>query len=105
MVCAWDKNKVFIAFCRDTETEVRRVIEPELAQTRRVRKTRLPLLHINKSDMDSDEEMQQIDSEPPSLPSAAKGKGKAVIDDELGDHAAGRDDTLPWYMKFLSRSR
>ena len=55
--------------------------------------------------MDSDEEMQQIDSEPPSLPSAAKGKGKAVLDDEPGDHAAGRDDTLPWYMRFLSHSR
>jgi len=55
--------------------------------------------------MDSDEEMQQIDSQPLSLPSAAKGKGKAIINDELGDHAAGRDDTLPWYMRFLPRSR
>ncbi|SRR5712691_8490347 len=105
MVCAWDKNKVFIAFCRDTETGARRV---SLSQTRRRRvrtKTRLPLLHTYKSDMDSDEEMQQIDSEPPSLPSAAKGKGKAIIGDELRDHAAGRDDTLPWYMRFLPRSR
>ena len=54
--------------------------------------------------MDSDEEMQQIDTEPPSFPSVAKGKGKALNDD-LEDPAAGRDDTLPWYMEFLSRSR
>jgi len=99
MVCAWDKNKVFTAFCRDGARRV------PLSQTRRVRKTRLPPLHTYKSDMDSDEEMQQIDSEPPPLPSAAKGKGKAVLDDEPGDHATGRDDTLPWYMRFLSRSR
>jgi hypothetical protein len=55
--------------------------------------------------MDSDEEMQQVDSEAPFLPSVAKGKGKATLDDDLEDPAAGRDDTLPWYMKFLSRSR
>jgi hypothetical protein len=54
--------------------------------------------------MDSDEEMPLVDSEPPSLPSIAKGKGKALNDD-LEDPAAGRDDTLPWYMEFLSRSR
>jgi len=55
--------------------------------------------------MDSDEEMQQMDSEPPFFPSVSKGKGKAVLQDELEDLAARRDDTLPWYMKFLSRSR
>ena len=53
--------------------------------------------------VDSDEEMQ-FDSQPPSS-SAAKGKGKAVFQDELEDPAGGRDDTLPWYMKSLSRSR
>jgi hypothetical protein len=53
--------------------------------------------------MDSDEEMQ-IDPQLPSL-SAAKGKGKAVFQDELENPAGGRDDTLPWYMKPLSRSR
>lgn len=52
--------------------------------------------------MDSDEEMQQIDSELPSFPSVAKGKGKADFHDE---DPGGRDDTLPWYMKSLSRSR
>jgi hypothetical protein len=57
------------------------------------------------STMDSDEEMQQIDSEIPSFSSAAKGKGKAVFQDELEDPTGGRDDTLPWYMKSLSRSR
>jgi hypothetical protein len=55
--------------------------------------------------MDSDEEMQQIDPEFPSFSSVAKGKGKAVFQDELEDPAVGRDDTLPWYMKSLSRSR
>jgi len=55
--------------------------------------------------MDSEEEMQQVDSEAPSVPSMAKGKGKATLGDDLEDSAAGRDDTLPWYMKFLSRSR
>ena len=54
--------------------------------------------------MDSDEEMQQTDPQLPSL-SVAKGKGKAVLHDEPEDPSAGRDDTLPWYMKFLSRSR
>jgi hypothetical protein len=55
--------------------------------------------------MDSDEEMQQIDSELPSFSSAAKGKGKAVFQGGLEDPAGGRDDTLPWYMKSLSRPR
>lgn len=55
--------------------------------------------------MDSDEEMQQIDSELPSFSSVAKGKGKAVFQDGLEDPAGGRDDTLPWYMKSLLRSR
>ena len=55
--------------------------------------------------MDSDEEMQEIESELPSFSSAAKGKGKAVFQDELEDPTGGRDDTLPWYMKSLSRSR
>src|SRR6266851_1032488 len=55
--------------------------------------------------MDSDEEMQQFDSEPPPFPSAAKGKGKAVLGDEPEEPASGRDDTLPWYVKFLSRSK
>jgi hypothetical protein len=55
--------------------------------------------------MDSDEEMQQIDTELPSFPSVAKGKGKAVLHDELEDPAGARDNTLPWYMKSLSRSR
>ena len=55
--------------------------------------------------MDSDEEMQHIDSELPSFSSAAKGKGKAVSQDEFEDPAGGRDDTLPWYMKSLSRPR
>jgi hypothetical protein len=55
--------------------------------------------------MDSDEEMQQFDSEPPPFPSAAKGKGKAVLGDEPEEPPSGRDDTLPWYVKFLSRSK
>ncbi len=55
--------------------------------------------------MDSDEEMQQIDSEVPSFSSVAKGKGNVVFQDELEGPAGGRDDTLPWYMKSLSRSR
>jgi hypothetical protein len=63
-------------------------------------RTRLP-----PSTMDSDEEMQQIDSELPSFSSGAKGKGKAVFQDGFEDPAGGRDDTLPWYMKSLSRSR
>ncbi|KAI0285829.1 P-loop containing nucleoside triphosphate hydrolase protein [Russula aff. rugulosa BPL654] len=50
--------------------------------------------------MDSDEEMQQIDSELPSFSSAAKGKGKAVSQDEFEDPAGGRDDTLPWVEKY-----
>jgi hypothetical protein len=54
--------------------------------------------------MDSDEDMQ-IDAELPSYSSEAKGKGKAVFRDELGGPAGGKDDTLPWYMKSLSRSR
>jgi hypothetical protein len=54
--------------------------------------------------MDSDEEMQQADSEFSSLASLIKGKGKAVLDDEP-DPTAGRDDTLPWYLEFLSHSR
>jgi hypothetical protein len=60
---------------------------------------------FHSSTMDSDEEMQQIDSELPSFSSAAKGKGKAVSQDEFEDPAGGRDDTLPWYMKSLSRPR
>ena len=55
--------------------------------------------------MDSDEEMQQIESDFPSFSSAAKGKSKAVFQVELEDPSGGRDDTLPWYMKSLSRSR
>ncbi|KAH9995557.1 P-loop containing nucleoside triphosphate hydrolase protein [Russula vinacea] len=49
--------------------------------------------------MDSDEEMQ-IDSEIPSFPSLAKGKGKAVFRNEPEDPAGGRDDTLPWVEKY-----
>ena len=64
-----------------------------------------PLYDQHRDNMDSDEEMQQMDSEPPFFPSVSKGKGKAVLQDELEDLAARRDDTLPWYMKFLSRSR
>lgn len=60
---------------------------------------------VSHSNMDSDEEMQQIDTELPSFPSVAKGKGKAVLHDELEDPAGARDNTLPWYMKSLSRSR
>lgn len=94
MVCAWDHNKVCLALRR---AQSRRVIE-----TRQVCWTRLPLyIHLK---MDSDEEMQ-IDSEIPSFPSLAKGKGKAVFRDEPEDPAGGRDDTLPWYMESLSCSR
>ena len=50
--------------------------------------------------MDSDEDMQQIDTDIPSLSSLDKGKGKAVLHDESADTTAGRDDTLPWYMRF-----
>jgi hypothetical protein len=46
--------------------------------------------------MDSDEEMQQNDTELPSFPSVIKGKGKATLHDEFEDGAARRDDTLPW---------
>ncbi|KAI0272503.1 P-loop containing nucleoside triphosphate hydrolase protein [Gloeopeniophorella convolvens] len=46
--------------------------------------------------MDSDEEMQNVDST--TLTSREKGKGKAVLDDI--ESAAGRDDTLPWVEKY-----
>ncbi|KAI0305871.1 P-loop containing nucleoside triphosphate hydrolase protein [Multifurca ochricompacta] len=50
--------------------------------------------------MDDDEEMQDIDSEFPSVPSLLKGKGKAVLQDEFDDSATGVDDTLPWVEKY-----
>jgi hypothetical protein len=46
--------------------------------------------------MDSDEEMQQNDTDLPSFSSLVKGKGKATVHAEFEDDAAGRDDTLPW---------
>jgi len=96
MVCAWDQNKVCLASRRARRVASRQVRRVQPGPGRRV---------FNSSTMDSDEEMQQIDSELPSFSSAAKGKGKAVFRDELEDPARGRDDTLPWYMKSLSRSR
>lgn len=105
MVCAWDNNKVFLALCR---SRTRRVSVGRVGHRvwhctgRRAFAFHSYRLTFN---MDSDEEMQQFDSEPPPFPSAAKGKGKAVLGDEPEEPPSGRDDTLPWYVKFLSRSK
>lgn len=92
-------REIKIRFASHYVSEARRVMRRvELADASST-------LHTFSSTMDSDEEMQQIDSELPSFSSVAKGKGKAVLQDELEDPSGGRDDTLPWYMKSLSRSR
>jgi hypothetical protein len=99
MVCAWKYNKVLsrvkpnqpdasICIARDAPSSTRRVL-PSYTLT-------IIIPFNTLLDMDSDEDMQPIDSD---LPSINKGKGKAVLHDETEDTTTGRDDTLPWYIR------
>lgn len=95
MVCAWNKLRFHLGLSR---------INPSASIARDAFYLTRPLflhsdciIHFNTLlDMDSDEDMHQIDSD---LPALNKGKGKAVLQDGTEDTTIGKDDTLPWYMK------